>query len=87
MTKQKALGKGLGAIFKSENVKIKDNNLEILEIELEKIQRNPYQPRKIFNEEKIKELAQSIKKNGLLQPIIFKKNYIWILYNSRRKKI
>ena len=64
MTKQKALGKGLGAIFKSENVKIKDDNLEILEIELEKIQRNPYQPRKIFNEEKIKELAQSIKKNG-----------------------
>lgn len=73
MTKQKALGKGLGAIFKSENVKIKDDNLEILEIELEKIQRNPYQPRKIFNEEKIKELAQSIKKNGLLQPIILKK--------------
>lgn len=88
MTKQKALGKGLGAIFKSENVKIKDNNLEILEIELEKIQRNPYQPRKIFNEEKIKELAQSIKKNGLLQPIILKKTIsgYYIIAGERRFK-
>lgn len=88
MTKQKALGKGLGAIFKSENVKIKDGNLEILEIELEKIQRNPYQPRKIFNEEKIKELAQSIKKNGLLQPIILKKTIsgYYIIAGERRFK-
>lgn len=88
MTKQKALGKGLGAIFKSENVKIKDNNLEILEIELEKIQKNPYQPRKIFNEEKIKELAQSIKKNGLLQPIILKKTIsgYYIIAGERRFK-
>jgi len=88
VTKQKALGKGLGAIFKSENVKIKDNNLEILEIELEKIQRNPYQPRKIFNEEKIKELAQSIKKNGLLQPIILKKTIsgYYIIAGERRFK-
>lgn len=88
MTKQKALGKGLGAIFKSENVKIKDDNLEILEIELEKIQRNPYQPRKIFNEEKIKELAQSIKKNGLLQPIILKKTIsgYYIIAGERRFK-
>ena len=87
MTKQKALGKGLGAIFKSENVKIKDNNLEILEIELEKIQRNPYQPRKIFNEEKIKELAQSIKKKWITT-IILKKTIsgYYIIAGERRFK-
>ena len=43
-------------------------------IELSEIQKNPYQPRKEFSEEKIQELAQSIKENGLIQPIIVRQS-------------
>ena len=41
----------------------------IIEIELTKLRRNPDQPRKVFNEETIKELAASIEQHGLIQPI------------------
>ena len=43
-------------------------------ISLDQIHTNPYQPRKIFNQEKIKELAQSIQSNGIIQPIIVREN-------------
>lgn len=43
-------------------------------IRISDIQKNPYQPRKEFSEEKIKELAQSIKENGLIQPIIVRQS-------------
>ena len=43
-------------------------------IHISDIQKNPYQPRKEFSEEKIKELAQSIKENGLIQPIIVRQS-------------
>ncbi|MBU1141783.1 MAG: ParB/RepB/Spo0J family partition protein [Firmicutes bacterium] len=43
------------------------------EIQLEEIKSNPFQPRRIFDEEKINELAQSIKEHGVFQPIILKK--------------
>ena len=42
-------------------------------VQIKDIQKNPYQPRKEFSEEKIQELAQSIKENGLIQPIIVRK--------------
>jgi ParB family transcriptional regulator, chromosome partitioning protein len=45
----------------------------IEEILLEKIKPNPFQPRRLFDEEKINELAQSIKEHGIFQPIILKK--------------
>ena len=47
---------------------------ELKLIHIEDIQKNPYQPRKDFPEEKIKELAQSIKENGLIQPIIVRQS-------------
>ena len=47
---------------------------EIKLIRISNIQKNPYQPRKEFSEEKIKELAQSIKENGLIQPIIVRQS-------------
>ena len=47
---------------------------ELKIIQLSKIQKNPYQPRKDFSEEKIQELAQSIKENGLIQPIIVRQS-------------
>ena len=47
---------------------------ELKLIHIKDIQKNPYQPRKDFPEEKIKELAQSIKENGLIQPIIVRQS-------------
>ena len=56
-------------------------------IQIKDIQKNPYQPRKEFSEEKIQELAQSIKENGLIQPIIVRKSPVLgyeILAGERR---
>jgi len=68
--KKKGLGRGLSALFGDEKPKDKiketsqNNNVSIGDLS-----RNPYQPRQIFHEEKLEELANSIKKNGLIQPI------------------
>ena len=69
----KGLGRGLDAIFATENVELVTDNDKIVEISLKEIKKNPYQPRTYFNEEKLNELKESIEKNGLLQPIIVKK--------------
>ena len=69
----KGLGRGLEAIFATENVEIVTDNDKIVEIALDEVKKNPYQPRTYFNEEKLNELKESIEKNGLLQPIIVKK--------------
>ena len=69
----KGLGRGLDAIFATENVELTTDNDKIVEISLEEIKKNPYQPRTYFNEDKLNELKESIEKNGLLQPIIVKK--------------
>ena len=69
----KGLGRGLDAIFATENVELVRDNDKIVEITLDEIKKNPYQPRTYFNEEKLNELKESIEKNGLLQPIIVKK--------------
>ena len=74
--KNKGLGKGLSALFgdqkKLENTgKIENNSLKALVGELAP---NKYQPRTIFDEEKLKELSESIKKNGMIQPIAVRKN-------------
>ena len=69
----KGLGRGLDAIFAAENVELVTDNDKIVEISLDEIKKNPYQPRTYFNEEKLNELKESIEKNGLLQPIIVKK--------------
>ena len=69
----KGLGRGLDAIFATKNVELTTDSDKIVEISLEEIKKNPYQPRTYFNEEKLNELKESIEKNGLLQPIIVKK--------------
>lgn len=70
----KKLGKGLEAIFGEGLEKaigsIENNHEKKLEIEIDKIRLNPYQPRKSFDEEKLQELAQSIKTHGVFQPIL-----------------
>lgn len=73
MNKSKALGRGLGALLgeieKAYDNEIPDNDA-VLEIPLKSIKANPYQPRKHFNEESLLELGESIKNDGLLQPIV-----------------
>ena len=78
---KKGLGKGLGALIpgniqniSGEKTKEEFNGEKVLSIPMDKVISNPDQPRKSFNQEKIQELAQSIKENGLIQPIIVRKN-------------
>ena len=51
----KGLGRGLDAIFATENVEIVTDNDKIVEIALDEIKKNPYQPRTYLNEEKLNE--------------------------------
>ncbi|HUI45459.1 MAG TPA: ParB/RepB/Spo0J family partition protein [Nitrospirota bacterium] len=74
MQKQ-ALGKGLGALIPDLST-LDDRGkkaLGITEIELDKIIPNEYQPRKVFNDDKLNELAASIKEQGVIQPVIVHK--------------
>ncbi|NLA32797.1 MAG: ParB/RepB/Spo0J family partition protein [Mollicutes bacterium] len=82
-TNRKALGKGLDQLFNNEHFdfnKLEQEIVEsatksdIMEINLDDIRSNPYQPRKHFDEDSLNELAQSIKENGLIQPIIVKRS-------------
>jgi ParB family chromosome partitioning protein len=77
--KTTGLGRGLGEIFneitsayESELPTEYDHSME--EIPLVEIKVNPFQPRKVFNEAQIKELAGSIKRHGLLQPVVVTKD-------------
>ena len=67
-------GRGLKELLDDNYINIDDiqDGEIILQIDLKKIKPNPYQPRKIFDEEKISELAASISENGVFQPIIVK---------------
>ncbi len=69
----KGLGRGLDAIFATEHIDLVEDSDKVVDIPLEEIKKNPYQPRTVFNEEKLNELKDSIEKNGLLQPIVVKK--------------
>ena len=82
-TKKKALGMGLEQLFNGDNIdiasfekKIYENtpSEEIVELNLDELRPNPYQPRINFNEDALKDLADSIKENGVFQPIIVKKS-------------
>ena len=82
-TKKRALGRGLEQLFNSENLDFDSfekqiyetsTNEEIVELDLDELRPNPHQPRKIFKEEALQELADSIKKNGVFQPIIVKRS-------------
>jgi len=77
VAKKSGLGRGLGEIFDEmtsayENELPTENAME--EIPIVQIKTNPYQPRKVFNEASIKELSSSIKRHGLLQPIVVTKD-------------
>jgi ParB family chromosome partitioning protein len=64
------LGKGLDALIPSV---IPNTDMAIIQIPIEQIIPNPYQPRQVFNPDDLEELAHSIKEHGLAQPIIVRK--------------
>ena len=82
-SRKRALGRGLEELFNNENLNL-DNfeetiyevtpKDEIKDIKIDELRVNPYQPRKIFDEDALKELASSIKEHGVFQPIIVKKS-------------
>jgi len=83
--KRKALGKGLEQLFSNESLytnpletldEISQNakKEDIVEVNLNELRSNPYQPRRTFDEEKLKELAESIKEFGVVEPVIVKKS-------------
>ena len=78
---KKVLGRGLSALLNNDDHNIEsvgDNNAEliigsIVDLPIEKISNNPFQPRSHFNEESIKELSTSIKQLGVIQPVTVRK--------------
>ena len=82
-TKKRALGKGLEQLFNNENFDLDtfEKNViestpkeEIVELPLDELRPNPYQPRKLFDDGALNELCESIKEHGVFQPIIVKKS-------------
>ena len=72
MAKRNALGRGLGALIDDAD-KSREASSSISEIDIEHIEANPFQPRAKFDEEALQELAASIKKIGIIQPITLRK--------------
>ena len=81
VVKKQALGRGLSALLKDpeNNIQsVEDKNADkvvgnIIELEIDSIEINPFQPRSNFNEESLKELATSIRELGVIQPITVRK--------------
>lgn len=92
-SKSKSLGRGLGAIlgevaeaYENEFQRAEEKGEQVVEIPLSEIVPNPYQPRKHFDENAIKELSQSIKRHGLLQPIVvIEQNGEYVLIAGERR--
>lgn len=93
--KKQVLGRGLSALLKDTSLDInaiEDKNADklvgsIVEIDIDSIDVNPYQPRSFFNEEALRELANSIKELGVIQPITVRKqkgNSFQIVSGERR---
>ena len=68
--KKRGLGRGLSALFGDEKPKEKSQEInQTNTVSISDLSRNPYQPRQHFSEEKLEELVNSIRKNGIIQPI------------------
>ena len=81
--RRRALGKGLNELFSTEvldfdsleeKILTETPKEEIVELNLDELRSNPYQPRVVFDEKSLEELCQSIKEHGVFQPIIVKKS-------------
>jgi len=73
MSKQRGLGRGIGALIPNIDSAILENKEAIILVPVEELKTNPFQPRKVFQEDKIDELAESIREKGVLQPLLVKK--------------
>lgn len=84
MNKKYGLGKGLGALIPEEETIEQESSISTIDINL--IKANDNQPRKNFDEEKIMQLAESIKEHGVIQPVVLKKdgNTYTIIAGERR---
>lgn len=75
--KRKGLGQGINALFPEESL-LEEESLKgsesVMNIPVDEIRSNPYQPRKNFEQEALEELAESIRQNGVLQPIIVRES-------------
>ena len=82
--KKSGLGRGLDALFSNS---LSDSNDSVKMAEIDSIIPNPKQPRSIFNEEELNELAASIKEHGIIQPLIVseKQNGQYILIAGERR--
>lgn len=79
MAKRKSLGKGINALFPDAvnlEEEIEKSGERVTEIPIDELRPNPYQPRREFNQQALKELSKSIEKNGVLQPIIVRKSKV-----------
>ncbi|MDA3047459.1 ParB/RepB/Spo0J family partition protein [Campylobacter sp. JMF_08 NE1] len=90
--KKSVLGRGLGSILedveKAYTKELEDGQSEnlVIEIDVDKISPNPYQPRLNFNEEALCELSESILRHGLIQPIVvIEKNGAYVLIAGERR--
>lgn len=82
--KRKVLGKGIEAIISNKPSFTGDNNF--MEIDIDDVRPNPFQPRKKFSTEKIKELADSLKEAGMIQPVVvYKENENYYLMVGERR--
>ena len=94
METRKALGKGLEQLFNDnfgadeieQKIIEEATSEDIIEVNVDELRPNPYQPRKKFDEEALKDLAESIKEYGVFQPIIVKKSIkgYYIVAGERR---
>lgn len=69
---KKALGKGLGALMGMEDASVEAEKQPAREVDIQKIDINKEQPRKHFDEEKMRDLADSIRQHGVIQPLVVK---------------
>ncbi|GGI95062.1 stage 0 sporulation protein J [Alicyclobacillus cellulosilyticus] len=72
-SRQRGLGRGLEALIPQLSVSEDD---VITSIAIEELRANPYQPRRTFDEDKLEELAQSIREHGILQPLIVRRSSV-----------
>jgi len=80
--KRKVLGKGLASIIANEP----SSSGGVSEINIEEINPNPFQPRRVFSEESLQELSQSMKESGLIQPVVLcrKNDNYYLVVGERR---
>jgi ParB family chromosome partitioning protein len=72
---KKALGKGLEALIPQRPVSSStDVSGHVIEVDVNHIVNNPHQPRKTFDDEKLKQLSESIKEDGVLQPVVVRRD-------------